>query len=604
MRVAPKDRGARRLAALALALCAVIHLIIVPEHLREIPYLAVLFSIVAGIGAVLALRLWIGDDEPTWHIGAAFTLSLSSAYLLSRTAGLPGQAVEAWDGWGISALVVQAGFLICYRRQLLALPAAIRRGVFLAPLAILSFANGAPVLAWGGSTPTYMTPQAPFQLPLVTPPLLKPDSSDATTDYYTLNEKPATATLIPNYSTPVWTYNGITPGPTIKATSGRGVLVHVTNGLPENTNLHNHGAHTSPTNDGGPIDPILPGATRDYFYPNNQTARTQWYHDHGMGTTGPHVYKGLAGMYLISDNNEIADNLPKGADDVPLVIQDRNFNTDGTLAYTLDDTAKRDGLLGNTILVNGHQQPYFQVPNHKVRFRVLNGSNARVYDLALSNGQPMTQIGNEGGLLSSPVQRSDIPLQAAERVDIVVDFSKVPVGTSVVLNNGTGSSYSYSASSTGQIMRFDVVAGAADTSTVPSVLAPPVNRVDPATSSLTRNFKISQTNGNWTFNGLPYDPNRVDATPALGATETWHFDNRSGITHPIHIHDINFQILDINGQPPPVQDAGWKEVVNVPAWGSATVISKFVDFTGTYVFHCHILEHEDFALMSNLKVGP
>lgn len=594
------DRG-RLLGAVSLAACALIHLIVVPEHLSEMPYLGVAFSVVTGVGAVLALRLWIGEDGPTWHIGALLTLSLSSAYVLSRTAGLPGQEAEAWDWWGVGALLAQVGFLVAYRGRLLALPAAIRRGVFLAPIAILSFANGAPVLAYtwggGGSGTTYLAPQAPFQLPLVAPPVLKPDSSDSTTDYYTLNEQATAATLIPNYSTPVWTYNGTTPGPTIKASSGRGVSIHLANGLPENTNLHNHGAHTSPTNDGGPSDPILPGATRDYFYPNNQTARTQWYHDHANGLTGPHVYKGLAGMYLISDANEKADNLPSGADDVPLVIQDRNFNTDGSLAYTLDDSAKRDGVLGNTILVDGHQQPYFQVPNHKVRFRVLNGSNARAYDLALSNGQSMIQIGNEGGLLPAPVTRSDISLQAAERVDVVVDFSKVPVGTSVVLNNQNGQG------STAQVMRFDVVAGATDTSKVPSVLAPPVTRIDPATSTLTRNFQISQNNGTWTFNGLPYDPKRVDAAPPLNGTETWHFQNRSGITHPIHIHDINFQILDINGSPPPLQDSGGKEVVDVPAWGSATVIAKFVDFTGTYVFHCHILEHEDYALMSNFKVG-
>lgn len=342
------------------------------------------------------------------------------------------------------------------------------------------------------------------------------------------------------------------------------------------------------------MDPIPAGATRDYFYPNNQTARTQWYHDHAMDQTGPNVYRGLAGMYLISDANEASLNLPSGTADVPIVIQDRSFNNDGTLNYNPDS---RSGQLGNTILVNGRQQPYFRVGARKLRLRLLNGSNARSYKLALSSGKPLTEIANEGGLLTSPVALSSIKLEAADRVDVIVDFTNTSPGTSVVLRNLNGSG------STADVMRFDISAGATDTSVLPSTLAPAPDRLRTVDSTVTRNFTIAQNNGVWSFNGKPYEPTRIDANPKLNATETWNFSNRSSITHPIHIHDINFQILSINGNSPAKQDAGWKEIVNVPPWGNASVIAKYTDFTGTYVFHCHILEHEDNRLMANFNVG-
>ncbi len=465
---------------------------------------------------------------------------------------------------------------------------------------------GANAYGWGGGG----TPPPPcansgcttaFAVALPIPSVLTPTSKDATTDYYTLTEKTANASILPGKATPVMTYNGVDNGnylgPTIKAISGRAVKVHLVNNLNEATALHLHGAHVDATSDGGPMDLVAPGGTRDYTYPNNQSARTQWYHDHAMDNTATHVYKGMAGMYLISDPQEAALNLPSGANDVPLVLQDRQFNSDGTLAYSQDSSSIREGFMGDTQLVNGAPQPYLKVGTRKMRFRVLNGSNGRYYTLKLSNAQPIIQVGNEGGLFSAPISSTSVQLAPAERADIVIDFSKLAVGTSVTLQNGSGYS------NPGDLMRFDVNGAVTDTSVVPTMLRP-FTALNPADSTVNRSFIMSQNNGNWTFNNQVYGMDRIDANIKLGATETWTFDNRSGQDHPIHLHDINFQVLTVGrGAPPANVSQKWKETVNVPAWSSAKILIKFVDFTGTYVFHCHILEHEDRGMMAQFQVS-
>ncbi len=475
-------------------------------------------------------------------------------------------------------------------------PAVVIVATVLVPVGARAYGGGGtpPPCANSGCTTA-------FAAALPVPSVLTPTSTDTTTDYYTMTERTANASIVPGKTTPVWTYNGVDNGnylgPTIKATSGRAVKIHLVNNLTESTALHVHGAHVATASDGAPMDLVLPGASRDYIYPNNQSARIQWYHDHAMDNTATHVYKGMAGMYLISDPQEAALNLPSGANDVPLVLQDRQFNNDGTLAYSLDSSSIRDGFMGDTQLVNGAPQPYFKVGTRKMRFRVLNGSNARYYTLKLSNAQPITQVGNEGGLFSAPVTSSSITLAPAERADIVIDFSKFVVGTSVTLQNASGYN------NAGDLMRFDVNTSVTDTSTVPTTLRP-FTALNPADSTVNRNFTISQNNGSWTFNNQVYGMSRIDADVKLGATETWTFNNRSGQDHPIHLHDINFQVLTIgSGAPPANANQKWKETVNIPAWSSAKILIKFVDFTGTYVFHCHILEHEDKGLMAQFRVS-
>lgn len=446
----------------------------------------------------------------------------------------------------------------------------------------------------------------PFSRPLYIPPVLTPSSTDATTDYYNLSIGETYAEIIPGQQTKVISFNGSVPGPTIRARAGRKVAMTHYNGLPSTTlggapgkvTIHLHGAHCPASEDGYPTDYIQPGATRTYTYPNNQLPAPLWYHDHAMDYTGPHVWYGMAGLYLMTDDYEDALNLPKGAYEIPLVIQDRNFDVNGQLVYTRN----MNGETGNTMLVNGTIQPYLNVSKRKYRFRVYNGSNARFYRLALSNGQSFQVIGMEGGLLSSPVTVTSITLAPAERADIVINFASLAVGTKVELRNtlvgSTNAAY--------KLMRFDVTSTATDTSVVPSTLRP-VTKLNRNQAVRTRNWTLSggMMGGMWTINGLGFDPSRVDAQPRLGDIEIWRFTNQSMMDHPIHLHDVMFQILTINGAAPAATHAGWKDTVVVPArMGTAEIIMKFTDYTGKFPFHCHVLEHEDMMMMSQFEVLP
>jgi spore coat protein A len=408
--------------------------------------------------------------------------------------------------------------------------------------------------------------------------------------------------IIPGTLTTIWGYNGLYPGPTIRARSGRQTVIRQTNGLPEAMSVHLHGGHTPPTSDGHPYDLIPPGGSKTYEYPNNQIPSTFWYHDHAVDYTGRHVYMGLAGFYIMTDAFEDGLPLPTGSNDVPLLIQDRLFNADGSLNYPLTDDTIFAGVLGDRILVNGVIQPYFEVGRRKIRFRLLNGSNSRSYRLALSSGEPLFQIGSDGGLLPRPITRSTVSIAPAERIDVVIDFSGYPLDTRVILNNDLGVGESLTG-----IMEFRVVRDEADDSSIPPTLRD-VNPIPEASADRTRTFSLSDRiiNGRrlLTINGNLFNPDRIDATPRLDDVEIWELSNATYEAHPIHIHDIEWQILDRNGQRPPPGEDGWKDTFLVPALGSVRVIGKFSDLTGIYVFHCHKLEHEDHAMMAQFEVLP
>lgn len=462
---------------------------------------------------------------------------------------------------------------------------------------------GVPALLLPGTAEAAVTP---FTLALKIPPVLAPSSTDAGTDYYNLDIGETTAEIIPGLQTRVISFNGSVPGPTIRARAGRTVVMTHNNDLPDATlggapgrvTIHLHGAHCPASEDGYPTDYIQPGGNRSYTYPNNQLPAPLWYHDHALDFTGPHVWYGMAGLYLITDDYEDNLNLPKGAYEVPLVIQDRNFDANGQLIYTKN----MNGETGNTQLVNGTIQPYLNVAKRKYRFRVYNGSNARFYRLALSNGQSFQVIGMEGGLLSAPVTVTSITLAPAERADIVINFGSLAVGTNVELRNTLVGS----TSSVYKVMQFKVNSTATDTSVVPATLRP-VTKFTRSQAVRTRNWTLSRSGmmGNWLINGQVFDENRIDASPRLGDVEIWKFTNQSNMDHPIHLHDVMFQILTINGAAPAATHAGWKDTVVVPRMmGTAEIIMKFTDYTGIFPFHCHVLEHEDMMMMSQFEVRP
>jgi spore coat protein A, manganese oxidase len=455
----------------------------------------------------------------------------------------------------------------------------------------------------------------PFRRALPIPATLSPTDSTPTQDTYDITMQEALADIIPGRPTPVWTYNGTYPGPTIRARAGaqaKTVVVNQTNDLPQAMSVHLHGAHVLPTSDGHPNDLITPnGGTKPYTYPNTQLPATLWYHDHAVDVTGPHVYMGLAGFYIQSDDVEDALGLPSGSNDVPLLVQDRLFNRNGSFAYPLSDDAINRGVIGDRILVNGVIQPFHAVTRRKVRFRLLNGSNSRIYDFRLSNGQPFIQIGSDGGLLPLAVPRTMIRLGPAERADVVIDFTDVPSGTSIYLRNTNRMIALNRDRAPREILRFDVGGGQTVTAPITALRT----FTPPGLESVTRQFTLGRIflpDGRpvWQINGQTYNQNVDLASPTNGATELWTFQNNSNLIHPMHIHLVQFQIQTIGGLPPALGDNGWKDTVNVPPLSNAVVKMRFATFdnspgfTGRYVFHCHVLEHEDMAMMAQFNVTP
>ncbi|MGI8821676.1 MAG: multicopper oxidase family protein [Chthoniobacterales bacterium] len=475
---------------------------------------------------------------------------------------------------------------------------------FLVATALLAFAPGGFAGdAFQQKAPTPPFPQ-PFSVPLPIIPTLQPTSTDATTDYYDVTMQVGQKEIIPGALTTIWGYNGMMPGPTIVARSGRRTVVRQVNNLQESVSVHLHGGHTPPSSDGNPTDLIGPGGLKTYDYPNNAQAATLWYHDHAIDVTGRHIYMGLSGFYLLHDEQEESLNLPKDKNDVALMLQDRILDYRGALIYPLTDATVLTGVYGDRLLVNGAIQPYYQVARRKMRFRILNASNTRTYRLALSNGNPLTQIATDGGLLSAPVSRPAITVSSGERVEVVIDFANYPIGTSLILKNldTTGSPV------IADIMRFDVVRDELDASTLPKTLRP-MTRISEKAATVNRTYALQRGTQNgrivWLVNGQLYDPARVDAMPQLNTTEIWTFQNSSSETHPMHIHDIQWQILDVNGVAPDPGDAGWKDTFFVPGQGGTVrVIGTFTDNLGGYVAHCHKVEHEDHAMMFTFAVQP
>ncbi|WPS90047.1 multicopper oxidase [Brevibacillus halotolerans] len=472
--------------------------------------------------------------------------------------------------------------------------------------------------------------------------------------------------------TTVWGYNDMYPGPTFDVRRNRPILVKWENKLPYQhllpvdttvhgadpsqpsvrTVTHLHGGRVRPENDGYPeawftknYENVGSKFLHEvYYYPNCQRPTTLWYHDHALGITRLNVYAGLAGFYLIRDQKEEKLNLPRGKYEIPLVIQDRSFYPDGQLFYPsqpgqepppapqpppptdpdLPNPSVVPEFFGNTILVNGKVWPYLEVQPRKYRFRILNGSNSRFYRMRLSSGQDFIQIGTDGGLLKKPVPISEIILAPAERADVIVDFSRHK-GENIILTNdapapfpdGTPPSPDIS-----QIMEFRVKQKGSkkDNSKVPKRLSC-LEKLDPKDAiTVRKNFLVESTDqfgrpllllNNMRWFDL------ITETPYNGIIEIWELYNVTPDTHPIHLHLIQFQILnrapitvDENGniidvgkaKEPDPNEMGWKDTVRANPGEVTRIIARFGPFTGTYVWHCHILEHEDHDMMRPYEV--
>ena len=460
---------------------------------------------------------------------------------------------------------------------------------------------------------------------MTTPPVLAPVRSDATTDYYQITMRQAPAQIVPGLPpTQVFGYNGITPGPTISvrrgATTGgrapaRDVVVRQINALPRthptlrytvDTSVHLHGNASPPQYDGWAEDLTAPGQFKDYLYPNDQDERTLWYHDHALGHTAENTYMGLAGLYITDEGLTLP--LPKGRYDIPLVLQDKIFDTNGQLLFA--DNGQK-ALMGDVILVNGKPTPFLRVERRKYLFRILNASTSRAYRLALSTGAPFTFVAGDGGLFPRPQQEATFRIGEAERYGVVIDFAQYRPGQQVVLQN-LPLPNNEDLPSVRQILRFDVTAdppGDLANNAVPDVLNPGGAPFDPmplteAQAVRTRYWRFQRHQGQWAINQLFWDPARTDADPAQNSVEIWTFDNKSGgWFHPIHVHLVDFKILDRDGRPPAPHEIGPKDVAYVGEGETVRVIARFGPRTGQYMMHCHNVVHEDHDMMTHWQVG-
>jgi spore coat protein A len=460
--------------------------------------------------------------------------------------------------------------------------------------------------ASGQDSPSLPIPR--FEIPLPIPRVLEPIRTDATTDYYEIVQRQECVEILPGRHTTIWGYDGTFPGPTIKARRGRTVIVRHVNRLGTPTVVHLHGGVTPPESDGFPMDHVMPGEAREYAYPNAQRAATLWYHDHAMDRTGRNIYMGLAGLYLLEDDDERSLRLPEGRYDVPLLIQDRLFASDGSFHYKM---VNHLGAKSGTMLVNGAPWPRLDVSTRPYRFRIVNGSNATPLRLALSSGDPLIQIATDGGLLPGPVACRQIPLAMAERVEVVIDFSRHSVGTDIVLQNLNTRGATGSISN--EIMQFHVDRVERNGRTIPTRLAGN-DALDRSAVVRTRHFVLSLRpsfgplpSPSWRINGQRFAAETPIASPRYGDVEIWRFINKSflgvlGIVHPVHVHLVTFKVLQRNGGPPLPHEAGWKDTVAVDRDQDVSVIARFDGYRGRYLLHCHNLEHEDHSMMARFDV--
>ena len=400
--------------------------------------------------------------------------------------------------------------------------------------------------------------------------------------------------------TPTWGINGPHLGPTLRAERGEHVQVQVTNALDEMSTIHWHGMHVPAEMDGGPHQEIQPGQTWSPDWLIDQPAATLWYHPHPHGETGRHVYQGLAGMIIVDDQDEAALDLPRtyGVDDLPVVVQDRKFHEDGSLDFT-HGFAESAGVVGDTIMVNGTVGPYFEVNHALVRLRLLNGSNTRTFNFAFDDGRKFSMIGSDGGLLAAPVDMTSIQLSPGERAEILVAFSP---GEEVRLQSGPTDVGDIISGGTDEldIMQFRAADELEGPSEIPQHLVD-VPRIEEASASTTRDFTLT----GMIINGKAMDMDRVDEVIAMGDTEIWTVSNSDTQVHNFHVHDVQFQILDLNGEEPPAHLRGWKDTVWIPPGDEARLIMTFRDYASdqwAYMYHCHLLLHEDQGMMGQFLV--
>lgn len=390
-------------------------------------------------------------------------------------------------------------------------------------------------------------------------------------------------------------------GPTINVRAGDKVKIIFKNSLPEKTVTHWHGLDVSYENDGHPHNAINTGEIYTYDFVVENRAGLYWYHPHPHGRTGFQVHQGLAGLFIVRDLEEESLNLPAGDQELNLAIQDKYFSDSVELEYR----PSMMGAFGNTLLINGRVERKIKVKKGIYRLRLLNGCNARIFNVALNNGDSLKQIGSDGGLLGEVNELKRFYFAPAERVDLLLDFSKYNAGEKLKLESlplieGRGTSYT--------LIEFEVLDEPGMSFIQPTLLSK-YTKIDPKESINSINpklFELVPKRGiGWTINGNSYEIDRYEQEEIIkhGDTETWEFYNPTGMPHPMHIHGTQFQVLKRqSGQLKGCLDSGWKDTVLVMPGDRVQIIKRFNTFKGIFLYHCHNLEHEDMSMMRNFKI--
>jgi suppressor of ftsI len=490
------------------------------------------------------------------------------------------------------------------------LPTAIRRpraaltalsAIAAGALVAVSFAGCGLV----GPAPVSTVGKVAFETPLAIPPLAESTVDADGTRVFSLDAQAGTTEFAPGVASDTWGFNGSYLGPTLVADRGERVRVDIANSLDEPTTVHWHGMHLPAEMDGGPHQMVEPDATWSPSWIVDQKAATLWYHPHPHGETEEHVARGLAGMFLVQDDAEGALPLPReyGVDDVPVIVQDTGFSADGVREGGQRGFA---GGLGDELLVNGTRGPYLDVHDELLRLRLLNASTARSYAFTWSDGRPVELIATDGGLLESSVELDRVLLSPGERAEALV---RVEPGERLVLRSEA------TAESAGMIDSIAAMNGGTDSfdvlelraadrldavPDVPERLAtlPPV---DEAQAVTTRSFTLD----GFDINGLEMDMGRIDETVTVDTTERWIVTNTSQMPHSFHVHDVQFRIASIDGAPPPPELSGWKDTIFARPETEFVLVMRFEDYTDPdtpYMYHCHLLWHEDQGMMGQFAV--
>jgi FtsP/CotA-like multicopper oxidase with cupredoxin domain len=418
-----------------------------------------------------------------------------------------------------------------------------------------------------------------------------------------LTAAPAALSLLPGQTTPGCAYNGRVPGPTLEAREGDRVIVHFRNNLPESTTIHWHGLHLPVEMDGSPLDPVPPGGTSDYFFTVHPgTAGTYWYHPHPHHRTGFQMAHGLFGAVVVRAAD---DPLPASLPEKLLILSDNRFLPDGSIdlpdprspAGRLD---RENGREGPVLLVNGQVQPTLSIRSGEVqRWRVINAAAARVYRLALP-GHRFLHVGSDGGLFERPVEKEEVLLANSERVELLVRGTGEPGSQSRLQTLPYDRYVPQTRPPDWNQPRDLLTLQYTDEPPVAPVALPdtlrPIPALDPAQATATRLMVLTQG----FINQRVFDHQRVDISARLEDTEIWQVENLVGMDHPFHLHGFQFQVLDRNGVPEPFR--AWKDTVNVPRHETARFIVRYDDYPGQWMYHCHILDHEDHGIMGILAV--